>query len=209
MTLLNETFLRHEGSTDVITFDYSNAERGVRNVESNLARRNFICVDEAVLQAKQIQDELAVGNRPLHRPRRFAFARPRRFDSRRPPQDEARGKPPVAPACQEVFPRATWRVPLNSAREENRFLRAGAPVFLPDWYCAARRDHAGGGQMVLRHGFQLHGPAAVFSAENLTHESTTAPAPMIWYWSLLALLLAVAMLSRSSACWHAITSANG
>ncbi|MGA2854319.1 MAG: rRNA maturation RNAse YbeY, partial [Verrucomicrobiota bacterium] len=25
MTLLNETFLRHEGSTDVITFDYSDS----------------------------------------------------------------------------------------------------------------------------------------------------------------------------------------
>jgi probable rRNA maturation factor len=51
MTVINETFLRHEGSTDVITFDYSNAECGVRNAESKLHGEIFICVEEAVLQA--------------------------------------------------------------------------------------------------------------------------------------------------------------
>jgi probable rRNA maturation factor len=51
MTLINETFLRHEGSTDVITFDYSNAECGVRSAELNLHGEIFVCVDEAVLQA--------------------------------------------------------------------------------------------------------------------------------------------------------------
>ena len=45
MTLLNETFLQHEGSTDIITFDYS--ER-----KSRLHGELFICVDEAILQAK-------------------------------------------------------------------------------------------------------------------------------------------------------------
>lgn len=55
MTLLNETFLRHEGSTDVITFDYLNAERGARSAESNLHGEIFICVDEAVLQAKKFK----------------------------------------------------------------------------------------------------------------------------------------------------------
>jgi probable rRNA maturation factor len=51
MTLVNETFLRHEGSTDVIAFDYSSAERGARNAELSLHGEIFVCVDEAVLQA--------------------------------------------------------------------------------------------------------------------------------------------------------------
>ena len=54
MALLNETFLRHEGSTDVITFDYSAKEK--RKAESGkrklLQGEIFICVDEAVSQAK-------------------------------------------------------------------------------------------------------------------------------------------------------------
>jgi probable rRNA maturation factor len=51
MTLINKTFLQHEGSTDVITFDYLSAERGVRSAELNLHGEIFVCVDEAVLQA--------------------------------------------------------------------------------------------------------------------------------------------------------------
>ena len=31
MTLLNETFLKHEGSTDIITFDYQEPGTGSRN----------------------------------------------------------------------------------------------------------------------------------------------------------------------------------
>jgi probable rRNA maturation factor len=57
MTLINETFLRHEGSTDVITFDYSSAECGVRSAELNLHGEIFICVDEAVAQAKQFETD--------------------------------------------------------------------------------------------------------------------------------------------------------
>jgi probable rRNA maturation factor len=53
MTCLNETYLHHGGSTDVITFDYS--EPGTRNPE--LSRRLhgeiFICVEEAVRQARR------------------------------------------------------------------------------------------------------------------------------------------------------------
>jgi probable rRNA maturation factor len=51
MTLVNETFLQHEGSTDVITFDHSNSESETRH--SELHGELFVCVDEAVLQAKQ------------------------------------------------------------------------------------------------------------------------------------------------------------
>jgi ssRNA-specific RNase YbeY (16S rRNA maturation enzyme) len=69
MTLINETFLRHEGSTDVITFDY--AEKVVqasrlrkKSLKRESRRRDacatlhgeiFICVDEAVSQAKEFK----------------------------------------------------------------------------------------------------------------------------------------------------------
>jgi probable rRNA maturation factor len=71
MTRLNERFLKHQGSTDVITFDYRDETVGadVRrliNQKPTLGKRNktpqvvsdngihgeiFICVDEAVVQA--------------------------------------------------------------------------------------------------------------------------------------------------------------
>ena len=47
MTLVNENFLQHEGSTDVITFDHSNAEGGVRKAEFQIHGELFVCVDEA------------------------------------------------------------------------------------------------------------------------------------------------------------------
>jgi probable rRNA maturation factor len=73
MTRLNETFLRHAGSTDVITFDYSDKAVGadVRRLLNQKPapqkRREtpcvvsykkiqgeiYICVDEAVLQARK------------------------------------------------------------------------------------------------------------------------------------------------------------
>lgn len=53
MTRLNETFLHHSGSTDVITFDYSSDESRMTNHESHLHGEIFLCVDEAVLQARQ------------------------------------------------------------------------------------------------------------------------------------------------------------
>jgi rRNA maturation RNase YbeY len=46
MTLNNETFLRHAGSTDVITFDYT-AQNDFLHGEI------FVCVDEAVVQARR------------------------------------------------------------------------------------------------------------------------------------------------------------
>ncbi len=57
MALINETFLQHEGSTDVITFDYSapekwKAESGKRKL---LHGEIFICVNEAVSQSKQFK----------------------------------------------------------------------------------------------------------------------------------------------------------
>jgi probable rRNA maturation factor len=55
MTLINETFLQHEGSTDVITFDYLKSECGVRSAESKVHGEIFVCVDEAVSQAKKFK----------------------------------------------------------------------------------------------------------------------------------------------------------
>jgi probable rRNA maturation factor len=55
MTRLNETRLRHAGSTDVITFDYGEPE-------GPLTGEIFVCVDEALKQAVHFratwQDEL-------------------------------------------------------------------------------------------------------------------------------------------------------
>lgn len=44
ITILNETFLRHAGSTDVITFEYPSAHSGISG-------EIFVCVAEAVRQA--------------------------------------------------------------------------------------------------------------------------------------------------------------
>jgi probable rRNA maturation factor len=50
MTLVNETFLKHTGSTDVITFDYTDKTEG-----TILAGEIFVCVDEAIIQAKKFR----------------------------------------------------------------------------------------------------------------------------------------------------------
>ncbi len=60
MTRLNETFLHHSGSTDVITFNYldgaemspvGQARAGVKDIHGEI----FLCVDEAILQARQFR----------------------------------------------------------------------------------------------------------------------------------------------------------
>src|SRR2546423_13872189 len=53
MAALNETFLNHEGSTDVITFDYSEGKKLRRNV--GISGEIFISVDDAIAQAKQFK----------------------------------------------------------------------------------------------------------------------------------------------------------
>jgi len=52
MARVNWQFLQHEGSTDVITFDHGGA-RGV--TRPALHGELFVCVDEAVLQAKKFK----------------------------------------------------------------------------------------------------------------------------------------------------------
>jgi rRNA maturation RNase YbeY len=46
MTRINEGYLRHKGSTDVITFDYAEPSQA-----KGLSGEIFVCVDEAVKQA--------------------------------------------------------------------------------------------------------------------------------------------------------------
>jgi probable rRNA maturation factor len=67
MTLVNETFLQHAGSTDVITFDHSVGQasrlshfkskkiRDRRDACPTLHGELFVCVDEAVVQAKNFK----------------------------------------------------------------------------------------------------------------------------------------------------------
>jgi len=49
MTRLNEGFLKHQGSTDVITFDYSD------KMERAGCAEIFVCLDEALAQARRFR----------------------------------------------------------------------------------------------------------------------------------------------------------
>ena len=51
MRQLNETFLHHEGSTDVITFDYAENPSDSTRLHGEI----FVCIDEAVTQAKRFR----------------------------------------------------------------------------------------------------------------------------------------------------------
>jgi len=55
MALVNETFLQHEGPTDVITFDHRNCELQIANCESEIHGELFICVNVAMTQAKEFK----------------------------------------------------------------------------------------------------------------------------------------------------------
>ena len=52
MARANRQFLQHEGSTDVITFDHRDHESRITNHELEIHGELFICVDDAILQAK-------------------------------------------------------------------------------------------------------------------------------------------------------------
>jgi probable rRNA maturation factor len=55
MALVNETFLQHEGSTDVITFDHKDLKFEIRNPKSEIYGELFICVDDAMIQARKFR----------------------------------------------------------------------------------------------------------------------------------------------------------
>ena len=63
MARINETFLQHKGSTDVITFDYSENKSVIESADSSLHGEIFICIDDTLSQARQFraswQSELA------------------------------------------------------------------------------------------------------------------------------------------------------
>jgi probable rRNA maturation factor len=50
MTRLNETFLHHQGSTDVLAFDYTENQR-----QTTLRGEIFVCADEATIQAARFR----------------------------------------------------------------------------------------------------------------------------------------------------------
>jgi probable rRNA maturation factor len=53
MAALNEAFLQHAGSTDVITFDYSEGKKLRKDV--GVAGEIFISIDDAIAQAKEFK----------------------------------------------------------------------------------------------------------------------------------------------------------
>jgi probable rRNA maturation factor len=55
MTLVNETFLKHAGSTDVITFDHGEKRKTESGKQEYLHGELFICVDEAIVHAKKFK----------------------------------------------------------------------------------------------------------------------------------------------------------
>ena len=55
MAEVNWKFLQHEGSTDVITFDYQKSEVSGQKSVAKLHGELFICVDDAVKQAKEFK----------------------------------------------------------------------------------------------------------------------------------------------------------
>jgi probable rRNA maturation factor len=50
MASVNEAFLKHKGSTDVITFDYADKTEG-----TIIAGEIFICMDEAIVHARKFR----------------------------------------------------------------------------------------------------------------------------------------------------------
>ena len=64
MAQINQTFLQHEGSTDVITFDYVNdSPLTTHHSTFSVHGEIFICIDDAMAQAREFrtswQSELA------------------------------------------------------------------------------------------------------------------------------------------------------
>jgi rRNA maturation RNase YbeY len=55
MTAVNESFLQHAGSTDVITFDYTEPETRNSKLETGIHGEILVCVDEAIRQSKRFK----------------------------------------------------------------------------------------------------------------------------------------------------------
>jgi len=55
MARVNRQFLRHEGSTDVITFDHSEEQKAESRRQKIIQGELFVCVDDAVAQAVEFK----------------------------------------------------------------------------------------------------------------------------------------------------------
>jgi probable rRNA maturation factor len=55
MARVNSQYLQHEGSTDVITFDHGDAPFVIRHSSCQLHGELFVCVEDAITQAKQFR----------------------------------------------------------------------------------------------------------------------------------------------------------
>ena len=55
MARLNEGFLQHKGSTDVITFDHSESETSASAATHSLHGEIFVCIDDTLSQARQFR----------------------------------------------------------------------------------------------------------------------------------------------------------
>jgi probable rRNA maturation factor len=55
MTLINEAFLKHAGSTDVVTFDHADKPFSKKCCAPEIHGELFICVDEAIIQARRFK----------------------------------------------------------------------------------------------------------------------------------------------------------
>jgi probable rRNA maturation factor len=55
MARLNENFLQHQGSTDVITFDYGDSSLKSESSARCLHGEIFVCIDDAIVQARQFR----------------------------------------------------------------------------------------------------------------------------------------------------------
>ena len=59
MAQVNWDYLRHEGSTDVITFDHRDSRTNPPDAITKIHGELFICVDDAVKQAKEFKTHWA------------------------------------------------------------------------------------------------------------------------------------------------------
>lgn len=57
MAQINQTFLQHEGSTDVITFNYQEGETAPEKTGPELHGELFICIDDAIEQAREFRTD--------------------------------------------------------------------------------------------------------------------------------------------------------
>jgi probable rRNA maturation factor len=54
MSMINQEFLQHDGSTDVITFDYSERPQKPGSI-GKIQGEIFICIDDAIAQAREFR----------------------------------------------------------------------------------------------------------------------------------------------------------